>query len=60
LIARSFLASISKDAKGMQTKVEVQIASEMFECNGQTIQEKNYLEVYTFDTWNDSIIPNFT
>ena len=32
---------------------------EGFSTSGQTIIAKNYLEVYTYDRWSDSTIPNY-
>ncbi|KAK7053262.1 DNA topoisomerase [Paramarasmius palmivorus] len=58
-ITRRFLASCSKDAKGWQTVVEVVCGDEYFEATGLTVTEKNYLEVFPYDKWNDHELPDF-
>ncbi|KAI9290157.1 DNA topoisomerase [Umbelopsis sp. AD052] len=58
-IARSFLAACSKDAKGSETVVEIDIAEEMFDTKGLVVLERNYLDIYTYDKWSASQIPNF-
>ncbi|KAH8553410.1 DNA topoisomerase [Umbelopsis sp. PMI_123] len=58
-VARSFLAACSKDAKGSETVVEIDIAEEIFDTKGLVILERNYLDIYTYDKWSASQIPNF-
>lgn len=58
-IARSFLAACSKDAKGSETVVEIDIADEQFDTKGLVILERNYLDVYPYDKWSGSQIPHF-
>jgi DNA topoisomerase-3 len=58
-ITRSFLATCSKDAKGSETVVEIDIADEKFDTKGLVILERNYLDIYTYDKWSGSQIPNF-
>jgi DNA topoisomerase-3 len=58
-IARSFLAACSKDAKGSETVVDIDIAEEMFDTKGLVVLERNYLDIYTYDKWSASQIPNF-
>jgi DNA topoisomerase-3 len=58
-IARSFLAACSKDAKGSETVVEIDIADETFDTRGLVILERNYLDIYVYDKWSGSQIPNF-
>ncbi|CDW85516.1 dna topoisomerase [Stylonychia lemnae] len=57
LIARHFLATISKDAIGSETKIDLTIGDELFTAKGLIIEEKNWLEVFTFDTWSDTYLP---
>ena len=59
LIARYFLSCCSKDARGDETQVEIQIRNEFFHTTGLIVREKNYLEIYTYDNWNDNNLPNF-
>ncbi|KAG6875307.1 hypothetical protein C0993_009864, partial [Termitomyces sp. T159_Od127] len=58
-IARRFLASCSKDAKGWQTTVDVECGGEYFSTTGLVVIEKNYLEVYPYDKWEGHSLPNF-
>ncbi len=59
LVTRYFLGCCSKDAKGDETNVEIQIRNEFFHTTGLIVREYNYLEVYTYDKWNDNNIPAF-
>lgn len=52
LITRHFLATVSKDATGSETIVNVDIASEKFNATGLCIYERNYLDVYVYEKWN--------
>ena len=57
LISRHFLATISKDAIGNETKVDVQLGSEIFIAKGLIIEEQNWLEVFPFEKWSDTVLP---
>lgn len=59
LVVRHFLACISRDAKGFETNVEIDIAGEDFNASGLCILEKNYLEVYPYDRWNAKEIHDY-
>lgn len=59
-ITRHFLACCSEDAKGNGIVVEISIADEYFETSGLAITERNYLDVYPYDKWSESTIPQFT
>jgi DNA topoisomerase-3 len=59
-ITRRFLACCSEAAKGHSTQVKINIAHETFNGNGLTILERNYLDVYPFEQWNNALLPNFT
>lgn len=58
-ICRHFLAVCSDDAIGFQTKVTAKIGEETFFCSGLKIIKPNYLDIYTYDKWNDKTIPDF-
>ncbi|XP_058186238.1 DNA topoisomerase 3-alpha isoform X2 [Rhododendron vialii] len=60
LVVRHFLACVSKPAVGAETTVEVDIAGELFSASGRVILEKNYLDVYRFESWGGSMIPTYT
>ncbi|GMP25160.1 hypothetical protein CsSME_00002157 [Camellia sinensis var. sinensis] len=60
LFVRHFLACVSKPAVGAETTVEIDIAGEMFSASGKVILEKNYLDVYRFESWGGSMIPTYT
>jgi len=59
LICRQFLACVSVEAVGFETKVEVEIGGELFNARGFRIQQKGWLEVFTYDKWGDISIPEF-
>ena len=61
LVVKHFLACCSKDAKGSQTDVAVQVPTggEGFHCKGLMILERNYLEIYRWERWAASRIPTF-
>ena len=56
-IVRSFLACCSKDAQGIETTVEIDIAGEKFTAKGLSITAKNYLDVYPYEKWCDKTLP---
>lgn len=58
-IARRFLACCSEDAKGDQTDIEAVIHTETFKATGLIIKERNYLDVYPYDKWSGTVLPNF-
>lgn len=58
-ICRRFLGCLSKDAKGLETRYELRIGSEMFDLSGIRIVEKNYLEVYYYEKWEDKEVSDF-
>ncbi|XP_023711894.1 DNA topoisomerase 3-alpha isoform X2 [Cryptotermes secundus] len=51
-VTRHFLACCSKDAEGLETIVDIDIAGEKFVANGLMIIARNYLEVYPYEKWN--------
>ncbi|XP_071914410.1 DNA topoisomerase 3-alpha isoform X2 [Coffea arabica] len=60
LVVRHFLACVSQPAKAAETSVEIDIAGEAFSSSGRVIHAKNYLDVYTFESWGGSMIPTYT
>ncbi|KAG0253466.1 DNA topoisomerase [Mortierella polycephala] len=58
-ITRRFLASCAEDAKGNQTDVEAKIRTETFRATGLIIKERNYLDIYPYDKWTGTVLPNF-
>ncbi|XP_053654967.1 DNA topoisomerase 3-alpha isoform X2 [Cherax quadricarinatus] len=58
-IVRRFLACLSKDAKGLETIVDIEIAGEEFTTGGLIILERNYLDVYPYDRWSDKVMPQY-
>ncbi|KAK9827312.1 hypothetical protein WJX81_003569 [Elliptochloris bilobata] len=50
-IVRSFLATCSKPAVGFETRVEVDIAGELFDARGLMVRERNWLDVYPYTSW---------
>jgi DNA topoisomerase III len=57
LVCRHFLACVSKDAVGSETKVDVNLGGEQFTAKGLIIEEQNWLEVFHYDKWSDSVLP---
>ncbi|KAJ1973331.1 DNA topoisomerase 3-alpha, partial [Dimargaris verticillata] len=57
MITRRFLAVCWDDAKGHKTKVTIEIAREEFQTKGLMVLAPNYLEVYPYEKWTDSVIP---
>ncbi|XP_073996996.1 topoisomerase 3-alpha isoform X2 [Rhodnius prolixus] len=55
-IVRHFLACVSKDAKGHETNVLIEINGEEFQASGLMILERNYLDVYPYENWNSKNI----
>lgn len=58
-IVRHFLACVSKDALGHETKVTIDINDEQFTASGLVILERNYLEVYIYERWTGREIHNY-
>ncbi len=60
IICKHFLACLSKDAIGNQTKIEIEIGGEIFRARGISIVEMNWLEIYSpYEKWVDTVVPNF-
>ncbi|KAL4352305.1 hypothetical protein GQ457_06G034590 [Hibiscus cannabinus] len=60
LVVRHFLACVSQPAVGAETIVEIDIAGELFSASGRMILERNYLDVYRYESWGASMIPTYT
>jgi DNA topoisomerase III len=58
-IARRFLACLCEDARALETEYDLVIGNELFSLRGIKILEKNYLEVYQYDKWNDKEVSDF-
>jgi DNA topoisomerase-3 len=60
-VVRRFLACCSDDAKGMATDIEIQYGEEFFRAHGVIVLERNYLDVFVYDKWdNTAELPKFT
>ncbi|KAI1724598.1 DNA topoisomerase domain-containing protein [Ditylenchus destructor] len=59
LVVRHFLACVSRNATGQETKVQVNIADELFNCTGLRIEDFGYLKVYKYDKWTDKTLPDY-
>lgn len=60
-VTRRFLACCSEDAKGMATDIELQFGDEYFSTRGVIVLERNYLDVYVYENWNNTTeLPKFT
>ena len=60
LLTRHFLATISKDAVGSETTIKAEMGGEVFSCYGLIVEQLNWLEIFTFEKWQDSVLPKFT
>lgn len=58
-VARRFLACLSDNARALETKVVLKIGDEMFKLIGLRITERNYLEVYVYDKWENKVVGSF-
>ncbi|KAJ7824662.1 prokaryotic type I DNA topoisomerase [Mycena olivaceomarginata] len=58
-ITRRFLACCSKDAEGSMTTVDVTCGGEAFYATGLVVHRRNYLDVYPYDKWTGSRVPDF-
>lgn len=60
-VVRRFLACCSDDAKGQATDIDIKYGDEIFHAHGVIVLERNYLDVYPYENWQDSAeLPNFT
>lgn len=60
-VVRRFLACCSEDALGMRTSVDLEYGIESFSAHGLIVLEKNYLNVFIYDKWdNTAELPKFT
>lgn len=59
LVVRHFLACVSQPAIGAETSVEIDIAGEQFSVSGRAVIARNYLDVYAYEKWGDTTIPNY-
>ncbi|KAH9411589.1 DNA topoisomerase [Ordospora pajunii] len=58
-VCRRFLGCLCDDAKGLETCYEMKVGDEVFEMKGMQIVEKNYLEVYYYDKWDEKEVSEF-
>jgi DNA topoisomerase III len=59
-VTRRFLACCSEDATGVATNIELQYGDEFFDAHGVIVLERNYLEVFIYDKWdNTAELPKF-
>jgi DNA topoisomerase-3 len=59
-VTRRFLACCSEDAKGVATDVDIQYGDEVFSAHGVIVLERNYLDVFVYDKWDDTAeLPKF-
>lgn len=59
-VVRRFLACCSDDARGLQTKIDLQWGSERFGASGVQVTQRNFLDVYPYTDWKSSAqLPEF-
>ncbi|KAF0852953.1 mitochondrial DNA topoisomerase III [Andalucia godoyi] len=60
LVTRHFLACCSQDAIGSETVVQCIVAdTETFSASGLIIEQRNFLEVYIYESWSNRVMPAF-
>ncbi|WFD30679.1 DNA topoisomerase [Malassezia sp. CBS 17886] len=59
-VARRFLASCATDALGEETNVALRLGGEGFHASGLVVRARNYLRIFTYDTWKDKEMPVYT
>lgn len=60
-VVRRFLACCSDDARGLQTKIDLQWRLERFTALGLQVTERNFLDVYPYADWKSlAQLPQFT
>ncbi|CAJ0931305.1 unnamed protein product, partial [Mesorhabditis belari] len=59
LVVRHFLACVSKDAHGLETRISLRIGGERFTTTGLQIEDLGYLVVYPYDKWTDKALPKY-
>ena len=59
LLSRHFLATISKDAIGSETSITANMSGEIFHCKGITVEQLNWLEVFNYEKWSETVLPKF-
>uniref|UniRef100_A0A0R3RY48 DNA topoisomerase n=1 Tax=Elaeophora elaphi TaxID=1147741 RepID=A0A0R3RY48_9BILA len=58
-IVRHFLACLSIDANGQETRIQVRVGNENFTASGLIVEDYGYLNVYKYDKWSDKILPSY-
>ena len=59
LIVRTYLASVSENARGFETTVGLAVGEETFHATGLRIAERNFLDIYPFRKWGEKEVPAF-
>lgn len=59
LIVRHFLASLSPDAVAATTRVTAEFGGEIFTTGGTTIVEQGWLNIFPYERWHSTCIPNY-
>jgi DNA topoisomerase IA len=59
LIVIYFLATVSHNAEGEETFINLSIGEEKFYTKGLNLNKKGYLEIYPYETVAEKIIPEF-
>lgn len=59
-VVRRYLACCSEDARGMKSTVKMEWCDETFSANGVQVIERNFLDVYIYQLWQNSVLlPEF-
>ncbi|KAF8820906.1 Dna topoisomerase family protein [Cardiosporidium cionae] len=58
-VTQHFLACCSDDAIGFESRVEIDIAGEIFHTTGLIVVKKNWLNVFPYEKWTGRQLPKF-
>lgn len=59
-VVRRYLACCSDDARGMKSTVKLEWCDEEFSATGVQVTERNFLDVYPYQTWKTTLLlPEF-
>lgn len=59
-VTRRFLASCATDAQGHETAVHIELGGERFHASGTVVTAQNYLRLFTYETWKDKVMPEYS
>lgn len=58
-IAARYLACLSKNAIGAETRIFFDVGGEGFHLKGLTVIDRGFLDIYPYVKWEGNVVPNF-